>query len=427
MYKVKQSSKNITPFGGLNFIYSAIYKKGIDAFLDEKMGARNPRAQYSHSEVILSLLGNALSQGEYLSDLEQFKNKFYSQIFDNIPSPDTVEYVCQELKTETIIEKTYKGVVHEFNYNNKTNETLVALCVKIGLLNSSEKNYILDFDNVVTENEKQDAKKSYKKTNGYHPNFAFIGRLLVHLENHNGNTPAKYKQKETLERCFANLASQGIHIEHFRADSASYQKDVVDLVSQKATNFYIRIIDSPAFREHCGKIDNWETIKINHEKKEVATTNFAPFKGAIEYRIVVTRALKKDAQLDLFSESAYNYFGIMTNNIPLCNKEVIEFYNDRGDAENSNRYLLNDFNVHHLPFPDMDTNTVFMYLMAMCSILFEWIKTILVKNKTPKIKLNMRVKAVFFRYVSVATQFINHAREKVLQVFSAQNYMVLQI
>lgn len=117
----------------------------------------------------------------------------------------------------------------------------------------------------------------------------------------------------------------------------------------------------------------------------------------------------------------------MTSNTVFTNKEVIEFYNDRGDSENSNRYLLNDFNVHHLPFMDMDTNTVFMYFMAMSSILFEWLKTILVKNKTPKIKLNMRAKAVFFHCVSVSTQFINHAIEKILQVFSAQKYVVLQI
>ena len=171
MYKVKQSSKNITPFGGLNFIYSAISKKGIDTFLDKKMGVRDPRAQYSYSDIILSLLGNSLSQGEYLSDLEQFKNKFCNQIFNGIPSPDTVEYVCQELKTKTIIEKTSSGVIHEFNYDNKINELLVALCVKTGQLDKSVKNYILDFDNVVVANEKQDAKKSYKKINGYHPNF----------------------------------------------------------------------------------------------------------------------------------------------------------------------------------------------------------------------------------------------------------------
>ena len=70
---------------------------------------------------------------------------------------------------------------------------------------------------------------------------------------------------------------------------------------------------------------------------------------------------------------------------------------------------------------------VFMYLMAMCNILFEWIKIILVKNKTPNINLKMRVKAVCFRYITVATTFVNHAREKVLQVFSDQEYKILQI
>ena len=94
---------------------------------------------------------------------------------------------------------------------------------------------------------------------------------------------------------------------------------------------------------------------------------------------------------------------------------MIEFYNLRGDAENSNRYILNDFNLHHLPFPDMDTNTVYMYLMAMCATLFEWVKTVLVKNKTKAITLTMRVKAVCFHYITVATTFITHARKKILK------------
>ncbi|HSN48745.1 MAG TPA: transposase, partial [Flavobacterium sp.] len=172
----------------------------------------------------------------------------------------------------------------------------------------------------------------------------------------------QYRQDKTLENCFDNLDKNQIKIENFRADSASYQQLVVELASQRATYFYIRNMNSAGFLAHCGKIEDWETIEINYEKKEVATTIYKPFDGKKEYRIVVTRTLRKDLQTDMFSEKAYNYYGIMTNNKGFTNKEVIEFYNDRGDAENSNRYLLNDFNLHHLPFPDMDMNTVFMYL-----------------------------------------------------------------
>ena len=115
MNKVSKSSKNITPFGGLNFIYSAINRSKIDTFIDEKLGYRNFRAHYSYSDIVLSLLGNSLCNGEYISDLEHLKDKFSHQYFTKIPSPDTVEYACQELKTDTEQETTSNGIVHQFN------------------------------------------------------------------------------------------------------------------------------------------------------------------------------------------------------------------------------------------------------------------------------------------------------------------------
>lgn len=426
MNKVKQSQRNITPFGGLNFIFNAIKRSKIDSFIDEKLGFRNFRSEYSYSDITLSLFGNALCNGEYISDLEYFKQNFREQFFTKIPSPDTIEYACQELKTTTIIEKNDGGVVHEFNYNNKTNQTLIALCLKTEQL-KKDKKYTLDFDNVVLENNKQDAKKSYKNTKAYHPNIAFIGKLPVHIENHNGNTPAKYKQKKTLERCFNNLNINDIKIEHFRADSASYQKEVVELVAEKAENFYIRNISSAKFTAQCGKVKNWKKLSINNENKEVATIIYTPFDGKLSYRVVVTRSLKKNNQTEIFSGTAYNYYGIMTNNLLFSDQEIIEFYNQRGNSENANKLLISDFNLTRLPFMDLDTNTVFMYFMAMCLILFEWTKVVLVKNKTKNINLKMRVKAVCFRYISVASTFVNHAREKVLTVFSEQGYKILQI
>jgi hypothetical protein len=426
MRKITQSSRNITAFGGLNFVFDALLKLKSHVFIDQKLGNRNYRDQYSYSDIVFSLLGNSLCNGEYISDLEHLKSKFKHQIFTQIPSPDTVEYACQELKTKTIEEKTIDGVVHQFNFDNNKNEALVELCLKTGQLKSGEK-YTLDFDNVVLENEKQDAKKSYKNTKAYHPNFAFIGRLPVHIENHNGNTPAKYKQLETLERCFKNLKNKDLNIEHFRGDSASYQQNVIEFLNDNVTNFYIRNVNCQDFNSRCGKIKDWKKVEINNEIKEVSTLIYKPFKGKYSYRIVVARSLRKDNQIDLISQTPYNYYGIMTNNLLFSDKEIIEFYNKRGDAENSNKFLISDFNLKRLPFMDFDTNTVFMYLMAMCNIFFEWIKMILVKNKTPNITIKMRVKAICFRYITIAATFVNHAKEKTLKVFSDQEYKILQI
>jgi len=429
MDKVIHSDKNITAFGGLNFIYKTINDKGLAAYLDEQMGYRGPCAKYSHSDIVLSLLGNSLVQGSYISDLEIFKEKYNEQFFGKIPSPDTVEYVCQQLKTPTVKRTTDKGVTHLLNYSNDMNKTLVGLAVKTGMLKGGGDNgYILDFDNVIIENDKQDALRTYKKTKGYHPNLAFIGRVPVHIENHNGNTPARYEQKETLERCFDNLDKAGVRISAFRADSASYQKEVVELACKHAATFYIRLNDCESLRKQCGQVKEWQKILINHIVKEVATIEYKPFGGKQAYRAVITRTERKDKQADVFSATAYDYYGILTDEWFKDNKEVIEFYNQRGDAENSNRYMLGDFNLHHLPFPDMCTNTVFIYLMAMCATLFEWIKTVLVANKVKAIAISMRVKAVCFHYITVAATYITHAREKILKVFAPANtYRQLQI
>src|ERR1035438_2152407 len=134
MSKIKLSDANITPFGGLNTIYQAMSSKGLDIFFNEQLGGRSPFAKYTHSDILFSLFGNVLVQGSVISDLQMFKEKYTGQVFDKIPSPDTVEYVCQALKTDTVKKKSESGVIHEFNYSNPMNETLIALALKTGQL-----------------------------------------------------------------------------------------------------------------------------------------------------------------------------------------------------------------------------------------------------------------------------------------------------
>src|ERR1017187_10273033 len=147
MSKIKLSDANITPFGGLNTIYQAMRSKGLDKFFNEQLGPRNLLAKYTHSDVVFSLFGNVLVQGSVLSDLQILKGKFVGQIFNKIPSPDTVEYVCQALKTDTVKKKSKSGVVHQFNYSNPMNETLLALALNTGQLKTGNNEYTLDFDN----------------------------------------------------------------------------------------------------------------------------------------------------------------------------------------------------------------------------------------------------------------------------------------
>ena len=278
--QVTNSEREVTPFGGINFVYQAIEQFGLPGFLDKELGARSIFAKYTHSDVVLSLFAGSLTQGSCLSDLEIVKAKLAGQRFSPIPSPDTVEYVCQGLKQPNQVKTTIDGVVHQLNYDNRLNELLVKLASKCNLLKSSDgQGYTLDYDNVVIENEKQDARFSYKKAKAYHPGFAFIGRIPVHIENRNGNTPASYGQKETLGRCLDNLNKEKIPISAFRGDNASYQKEVIELMDGQGIRFYIRMLDFKGIRETSAGLKDWQSIRINKHKKEVCSTPYS-FKGS---------------------------------------------------------------------------------------------------------------------------------------------------
>ena len=110
----------------------------MDVFLDNEFGQRYYLCKYFYSDIVLSLLGNSLCNGSYVSDIEYFIDKFIKQFFDKIPSADTVEYACQELKNLTLVTTTPDGIKHQENYCDKKNKTLLSLALFTGVL---EKNY----------------------------------------------------------------------------------------------------------------------------------------------------------------------------------------------------------------------------------------------------------------------------------------------
>jgi hypothetical protein len=66
-------------------IFDAISKPGQPKFSDHQIGFRNIRAEYSHSDIVLSLFGKSLCQCSYLSDLKRLKEKFSGQYFTVLP------------------------------------------------------------------------------------------------------------------------------------------------------------------------------------------------------------------------------------------------------------------------------------------------------------------------------------------------------
>jgi len=170
---IDQSFRKISPFAGLYFIANSLNHLNISCFINKNLPSRSFNAHYSYSDIALSLFSNALLQGQRLSDLQVVKQKVFPGLGFKIPSPDTVEYCCQELKPAICIEHliNHKGIVieHQHCYSPKLNSLLPAIALKTGQLKTGNQGYTLDFDHMVIANEKQDARMSYKMVKGYHP------------------------------------------------------------------------------------------------------------------------------------------------------------------------------------------------------------------------------------------------------------------
>lgn len=254
-----------------------------------------------------------------------------------------------ELTTPLIQYESPNGIAHEFN--SKLNQLLVKALKKTGQLNCKEK-YTLDYDNQVVPTEKYDARMSYKKCKGYQSGISSIGDLIISAEGRNGNSPATYKQQETLARTFALLESESIQIDRFRADAASYQKEVIDLAVQQDPLFYIRAKNCAGMERQIGKIPEGDWVKIRlcvqkmpacRTDREVAEINYQPFGKKESYRLIVSRIKRKDQQGNLFSGTAYKYRSIITNNEKWSPKQIVSFYNKRGSSERTFDAMNNDF------------------------------------------------------------------------------------
>lgn len=426
-----QISKSISAFGGINFILRYLEENKLGDLFESHLPNLKAQSSYSWNDIIYSVLCIYLCGGDCIEDLHtHLKNHFQDNPFVKIPSPDTVLKRLSELSQETKTCRTNRGSVdHCFNTNTTLEQLNISLLKKLGAFNPEE--LVLDYDNTIIFNEKSDSKMTYKRNPGYQPGVCTINEeQVLYLENRNGNSDAKSFQADTLGRIFDLLSANKIkRVDHFRADAASYQYDVIKLLHNKVKHFYIGCRNSYV-EKYFSQVTKWENMNNdNQEVMEVGEIEIAPFRkqakdnGArpIEYRLIVKRKLKQTGQVDIFTQDAYEYRAILTNNFHLSPIEIVEFYNHRGNMEKQFDILKNDFGWQQMPFSTLDKNTVFLYLTAMCRNLYHNIIAHFAK-KVRTLKPTYRIKKFLFRFIILPSKWIKRSRQKQLRVYGQINF-----
>lgn len=257
------------------------------------------------------------------------------------------------------------------------------------------------------------------------PGWASIGGIIVGGENRDGNTNVKFHQADTLRRILERIISElKVVIERFRADCGSFSKEVISVVEELCNKFYIRASNCASRYEEFRQIEDWKAVEIGFEKCDVASASMDDFIEGKSYRLVVQRSPLRDkdgrVQKDMFG-TRYTYRCILTNDWESTEKDIITFYNARGESEKNFDIQNNDFGWAHLPFSFLGENMVFMLVTAMLKNFYLYLVR-RISEKVEPLKKTSRLKAFILHFISVPAKWVRIGRQHVLNLYTQKAY-----
>jgi hypothetical protein len=427
MTKVQTISKKITPFAGVFFANAEFSRLGLRKLIDNHLGIRNSTKGYSYGNLIGNFFNLFLCGGECAEDIQHHLRSTLEQIPGNkVASADTLLRCFRELAADnTTVAVSSSDKQYRFNINKQQNDLNIKSLLLTGQL-EKDGFYDLDYDNQIIEHEKFDAKKTYKKNRGYFPGIANIGNNIVYIENRDGNANVKTAQAASLERAYTLLNENNIYINRSRMDAGSYAKEIIDVVSKYSRFFYIRANKCESLTQQIRQITHWQDVRININDYQVTSIPFTNFFEERNYRLVIMREKSNDPQLDLFEGEKFNYRCLLTNDHQSTEKEVIEFYNQRGNSEKNFDVLNNDFGWNHLPTSEMSANTVYLIITAMLKNFYNYL-IVKVSKVFTGILPTSRLKRFIFRFIAVPGRYVYRGRQWVLQLYTDKPYEQLVV
>lgn len=422
--KITTSTDNIKSFGGLNFISSEFDNSQLPKLITEHLGERSPQATFSYSDVIRNMWSIIFAGGDCAEDITaNLKEEFLQIKNHNVCSADTLLRTQKSLSVAKEVHLGKSGSLNDISKNAALNELNLDMLLQLKTL-IPNKLYDFDFDHQFVPCEKYDSKKGYKMSKGYFPGVATIGKKIVYIENRNGNSNVKFRQSETLKDAYLMLNNKDIKIDRSRMDCGSFTKEVIETVETNCERFYIRAQRCGELSNKVKDVEDWETVRIGLFDVEVCSINYTPFGGDKIYRYVVSRQLNNTGQTDAFFGDSFTYRAIATNDQTSTDKEIIEYYNQRGASEKIFDEMNNDFGWKNLPFSFIEENTVYMILTAMCRNFYLMIVK-KISEKVSFVKPYFRLKKFIFRFVTVPFKWIKRGRQKILKLFTDKPYFAL--
>jgi hypothetical protein len=274
--------------------------------------------------------------------------------------------------------------------------------------------YTLDADATEIVGEKAEAHYTYKGNKGYMPMAGFIYELKLCLydEFREGNVAPAYGQKAFYRECKGRMP-KGKRIGYYRADSASYQAELINELEKDKVKWGITADMDQSVKGLIGEIPDhkWKEPEEGCGY-EIAETVHTMNRTNKAFRLVIKRELRK--QENLFEAGRYFHHAVATNweEEEKNAKEVLKWHNQRGEAENFNKELKIGFGMERMPCGQTEANAVFFRIGVIAYNLFIGFKRL----SCPELWIKHTIATFRWKMIQVAGRIIRHAGSVILKL-----------
>jgi hypothetical protein len=272
------------------------------------------------------------------------------------------------------------------------------------------KDYTLDIDATGIVSEKQSAKFTYKGFKGYMPIVGHIAEngLIIGDEFREGNMAPASRNLEFIQYCEKQMPN-GKEIKSLRADSASYQAEIINYCEDNGIQFAIGADLDTAVLTAIKAIpeDDWNPYQNGY----IADTVHSMNKTKKAFRLMVIR---RPYQSRLFDEEdeKVKYTVIATNRTESA-EDVVSWYNQRGEcSENRIKELKIGFGMERMPCGQCEANAVFFRVGVLAYNIF---RLFILKTLSPSWHKH-QVQTVRWRLYQIAGKIVFHAGQVFLKV-----------
>lgn len=363
-FKVETTEEVLTARSGLALFAEYNHGVGLKELTDKHLPAPGSNRGFSPSVFVNSIVLMLQGGGRSFEDLRELRNdeglmKLIG--YDAIPDPDTAGDWARRMGDPSKGQQGLKGLG---DVRDVANHRIMK--------RDAREQYTLDADATGIYGEKAEAFYTYTGDKGYMPVLGFLYELgiCIYDEFREGNVPPAYGHLVFYRECKSRMP-KGKRIGYYRADSASYISELINELDKDRVKWGITADMDRAVKAAitCIPENEWKEPKEGCGY-ELAETVHSMNKTEKAFRLVIKRELRR--QGNMFEGERYFHHAVATSwtEEEKSAVEVLQWHNQRGQAENFNKELKIGFGMERMPCGQTEANAVFFRIGVLAYNLF---------------------------------------------------------